>query len=430
LHEAGAGAPEQARTAPTGSFAALANKSFRSFTVAGMLWLMADNIEHVISYWVVFEKFDSPLLGGYAVISHWAPYLFLGAFMGAVADRYDCRKLFLVSMALFMLVSVTWGVLFWTGTVAVWHSVLLLTMHGLAGVMFTPASQLMIHDIVDEDQVVSAVRLTATSRQLSLIFGSAIGGLMLLALGPALGITLNALIYLPMVWWSLREPYTGHSRDGLARPPAPLSAGLSTVLAALRDARRSRTIVAMLLLAGLTSFLVGNAFQAQMPEFAKGYIGDDGGVLYTALLLSTGVGAIAGGLLQESLPFFRPTPAKATAIAALWALSIVAFAAAPDYLLALAILFVSGALSIGFVSMAQSLVQLDALPETRGRTIGLFNMSLNGLRIGSGFTVGVMGAVIGVHWSLAISAVVLLFCLGLMLVYLTNPAAAHGETRA
>lgn len=37
--------------------------------------MMADNIEHVISYWVVFQKFHSPALAGFAVLSHWLPFL-------------------------------------------------------------------------------------------------------------------------------------------------------------------------------------------------------------------------------------------------------------------------------------------------------------------------------------------------------------------
>ena len=145
--------------AAAGSFAAFSNPSFRSFTIAGMLWLMADNIEHVISYWVIFDKFDSPMLGGYAVISHWMPYLLLATYMGGLADRVDCRKLFLASMGLFMFVSLGWAFVFWTDTVAVWHAALFLTLHGLAGVLFTPASQLMIHDIVEPQELTSAVRL-------------------------------------------------------------------------------------------------------------------------------------------------------------------------------------------------------------------------------------------------------------------------------
>jgi hypothetical protein len=58
--------------------------------------------------------------------------------------------------------------------------------------------------------------------------------------------------------------------------------------------------------------------------------------------------------------------------------------------------------------MAQTLVQLRAPNQLRGRLIGLFNMSHNGLKAFSGVTVGVIGGLIGIHWSLAISAMILL----------------------
>ena len=59
---------------------------------------------------------------------------------------------------------------------------------------------------------------------------------------------------------------------------------------------------------------------------------------------------------------------------------------------------------IAFSSMAQTLVQLLAPAALRGRVVGLFNTAMLGLRAGSGLTIGVLGAVIGVHWSLALSA--------------------------
>ena len=376
---------------------------------------MADNIEHVISYWVIFDKFDSPMLGGYAVISHWAPFLLLATYMGSVADRVDCRKLFLVSMALFMAVSLGWAFVFWTDTVAIWHAALFLTLHGLAGVLYTPASQLMIHDIVEPKQLTSAVRLTATSRQVSLIGGPAIGGLMLLFLGPAAGIALNALIYVPMVMWSLQEPYTGHSHYSAATPPGP-KRGLGTILHAIGDAKQSRTVWAMIILVGLTSFTVGGAYQAQMPAFAKS-LGQSSGLLYTMLLLATGIGAICGGLLQETIRSLSPSPRKAVVAAALWAASVIAFAAAPNYVLALIALFVVGALSISFTSMSQALVQMEAPEANRGAIIGLFNTSINGMRVGSGLTVGFVGAIVGVHWSLGLAAAILLASMLWLLTY-------------
>jgi hypothetical protein len=58
--------------------------------------------------------------------------------------------------------------------------------------------------------------------------------------------------------------------------------------------------------------------------------------------------------------------------------------------------------------MAQTLVQVNAPAEVRGRVIGLFAMSALGLRAFSGITVGLGGSLIGIHWALAISAGVLL----------------------
>src|SRR6201988_4042506 len=89
-------------------FAALRTPDYRRYFALSLLAMTADNIEHVISYWVIFQKFHSPTLAGFAVISHWVPFLLFSVFSGALADRYDCRKLIQIGQALFMLASLTW----------------------------------------------------------------------------------------------------------------------------------------------------------------------------------------------------------------------------------------------------------------------------------------------------------------------------------
>jgi hypothetical protein len=69
---------------------------------------------------------------------------------------------------------------------------------------------------------------------------------------------------------------------------------------------------------------------------------------------------------------------------------------------------VAGFLELSFGSMTQTLVQMNAPANIRGRVIGLFNMSALGLRAFSGITVGLLGSLVGVHWSLGLSAMVLL----------------------
>ena len=66
--------------APPAKFAALRNPTCRVYLVGGMLSMMGDNIEHVITYWVLWQKFHSPALTGFEVISHWMPFLLFSVY--------------------------------------------------------------------------------------------------------------------------------------------------------------------------------------------------------------------------------------------------------------------------------------------------------------------------------------------------------------
>jgi MFS family permease len=123
------------------------------------------------------------------------------------------------------------------------------------------------------------------------------------------------------------------------------------------------------------------------------------------------------------MAFFRqPRIRTAVLLALLWAASIFAFAVTPLYAVAVVALFAGGVLNIGFTSMAQAYVQLEASPARRGRVVGLFSMSWNGLRVGSGVTVGILGAVIGIHYSLALSAIAFLAAGVALLAYANGRA--------
>src|ERR1700704_1592502 len=111
---------------PPRSFAAMRHSGFRAQFITYVLSMMADNIEHVISYWVVFQKFHSPALGGFAVLSHWLPFLGFSVAVGALNDRFDSRRLIQAGMVLFMGASLGWGYFFVTDTLTVGGAMVLL----------------------------------------------------------------------------------------------------------------------------------------------------------------------------------------------------------------------------------------------------------------------------------------------------------------
>ncbi len=393
-------------------FAALRNPHYRRFFFFTALAMMADNIEHVISYWVIFQKFQSPVLGGVAVITHWVPFLLFAVISGAAADRFGPRRMIQLAQALFLAVSLAWGVLFITDTLQVWHAVVLLTLHGIAGVLWNPAMQILLYDLVGRDHLQSAIRLNATALTLGILLGPAVGGTLMSLLGPERAIMLNALFYLPLILWLFRAP--GRRAD----TPAPQrSRGFADIALALRDALGNRVILTMTLLAGATSFFVGNAYQAQMPEFAHDLDAEHTELSYNMLLTAAALGALVGGVVLEARSLMQARMKTAIVLAIVWCVVLTAFAVTTSYPLALVLLFAVGFLNLTFSAMAQTLVQLNTPTEVRGRVIGLFNMAFLGLRAFSGITVGFVGSLIGIHWSLALACLVLLAAMLALLAF-------------
>src|SRR4051812_10528660 len=317
--------------------------------------MMADSVEHVISYWMMFQKFHSPALGGFAMLSHWLPFLFFAVYSGALADRFDPRRIMQLGMALFMVASLGWGLLFLTNQLEIWHAMVLLVIHGCAGVLWGPASQLLIHDIVGPKELQSAVRLNATGRWIGLLFGPLVGAAIMTLFGPAWGILLNVLLYLPVVLWAWKAPYGPRFRK--ERSPGPPLRGFADIVQTLKDVAGNRIIAGMCLLSAAAAAFIGSGYQTQLPEFAQDLGHGDPGGAYSALLAADAAGALLAGLVLEGRGLLPPNPRVASILAMLWAAAIGAFAASSSYELALVLLLAAGFLELAFNAMAQTLVQ-------------------------------------------------------------------------
>jgi MFS family permease len=280
-----------------------------------------------------------------------------------------------------------------------------LVVHGLAGVIWIPAAQVLIHQIVAPEELPSGVRLNATGRYLGFLVGPLLGAALLLGLGPAYGIFVNALIYSPLLVWLIRAPYGPASKD--KRPARAAVRGFADVFSTMRLVARNRVLASMTVLVGAASFFIGNAYQAQMPGFATDLGHGRADLTYGMLLGADAAGGLVGGLILETRAWLSPEPRTAFVLATIWCAALFGFARTPSYPVALALLFIAGFAELAFNSMAQALVQINAPSDIRGRVIGVFAMSANGLRTFSGLSVGLVGVYIGIHWSLALSAVAL-----------------------
>ena len=290
--------------------------------------------------------------------------------------------------------------------------------------MVTP-EQLLLEDFVGTADLPSAIRLNSTARSLGVLCGPVLGSALLLGLGAVHGIWVNIAFYLPLTILMARTRFTGHTRTGIvARERVSVLAAVRV----FRDVSRDRVLAAMIILAGLGSFFVGSAMQTSMPSIASTTTGISTGTAYGVLLFANGLGGVLGGLLLEGTGWIRLSVRAALWSTAVYGVSTVFFAVSHDYLVAAPLLVIGGIANLAALSITQTVVQLRAPREKKGQVIGVYGVGANGMRIGSGLTVGLFGAAIGLRPALGWSSAALCACVALLAVYLAVAARRDHAT--
>jgi len=386
--------------------------------------MTADHVEHAISYFVMWQLFESPALAGFAVVSHWLPHLLFNIPIGWLADRVDCRRLVQLGQLMFMAASAGWAVLFFTGGLEVWHCIVLLSLHGVASALWATPEQMLLYDIAGPEVLPSAVRLQATGLTFGQLLGPAIGAGLLATIGPAWGMLVNIAVYLPFMVYLFLLPLTGHSRR---QEGSRARAGLRDIFSVVPELPRYPAILVVTIMMGAVGLLIGTTFLPLLPEFGRVLGVGDAGLGYGLLLVAMSTGAVIGGLTTESIARIRPSTRLTVISASVFALSLLVFALSQSFALSLAMLVIAGFGNLVAVTSSQTIVQLQAPPERRGSFIGAYNMAGTGFRAVSGVIMAGLGTAVGVTTALALNAGVLL-ALGVTLLVVV--LVARRRTRA
>jgi len=396
-------------------FAALRAPWYKGYLTGSVLMMGGDNLEHAITYWVMWQTFHSPVLAGLAVLTHWLPHLFFAIPLGGLADRFDCRRLIQLSALLFISVSIVWGILFATNSLQPWECVALLLVHGFASAIWKAPDQLMLYDMVGPTDLPSAVRLTATGITLGQLVGPALGALLLFTVGPTIGMFLNVAMYLPFFIYLFVVPITGHVRDA-ARRAAP---HWRDIVSVLRDVPKYPSILVVMILQGAIALFIGVALMPLLPEFGTLLGQSSNGAGYAVLVSSMAAGATAAGITLEAIGRIRASTRLAIAAGIAFAASILVFALSHSYPVSIAALIVAGASSLTAASTSQTIVQLEAPAERRGRFVGAAGMTAQGFQAGSGILIGVLAGGLGVAGGVGVAATALLVCAVALLIVVT-----------
>lgn len=349
------------------AFHPLTEKHFAAFWAGAFLSNIGFWIQNVAQGWQVLQLTNSALLLGLVTFIGTIPSLLLSLFGGVVADKFDRRRLLIVSQSAYMCTALLLGVLTTLGVIKVWHIIILALINGIFSSASFPAWQTFITDLVQDDELKQGIALNSMQFNLSRVIGPAIGALSITAFGIAGSYYLNGLSYvaviLPLI---LMHPQTKQRRIEKQSVRDNLAQGLNYL--------KVRPVLQILLGLQLMIAFCVLPYTTLLPIFA-GDIFRTGSTGLGVMNAVAGVGALLGAILLVFLTGRLRKPAQVLfLLCAIGGIASMVFAIAPNQQLALPLLIALGATTVMASTVTNTAIQAATPVELRARVVSIWIM--------------------------------------------------------
>lgn len=161
----------------------LKQKEYAKLLVANSISRFGDSIDAIAFSWMVYILTGSELLLGATFALNALPNLLFGAFTGVLADRFDKKKIVILSFLGRGIAVTIIGLLYFTGKLALWHIFALTVVNSTLEILMSPAVISMLPKLIDKDSYTSANSLSASIYKFTELIGTAIAGIIIAKLG-------------------------------------------------------------------------------------------------------------------------------------------------------------------------------------------------------------------------------------------------------
>jgi len=396
---ASAASPDE-NTRAGGAFGALRHRDFRLLWGASLGFHVGNWMHNVALNWLLYELTGSALYVGLNGFVRTVPFLAMSLYAGSIADRTDKRRLLIFVEAVLFLLTLGLGLLILSGAVQVWQIYCISAASALVGAFEIPAQQSLLPYMVPRRDLLTAVSLNSMVRRGAQIIGPALGGLSLAAFGVAQTFLINCLGYLGLVIALGLMRTTNPVSDRSKEPP------LRAMGEGLRYVRSQPIMMALIPIEGVFSLF--GSFNPLLVVFARDVF-DVGPQGFGLLQSAQGIGTVVGTLGLAAIGDVYHKGRLMIGASIVYGLTVLAFAACPWYPVAVILLALSGAADFVRSATRSTTLQLFSEGPMLGRVMSLDGMATRGLGQLGGFQSGSLGSWIGVHWAVAVGA---LICVG------------------
>jgi MFS family permease len=346
-----------------GNWRSFRHRNYRILFPANTVSNIGSWAQRIAQDWLVLELTDNNgTYLGLVTAVQFAPVLFFSLHGGKLADRFNKRKVLILTNIMGGAASLGLGVLVITDLIALWHVFALAAVLGISTAIDAPVRQAFTTEVVGQSDLPNAVSLNSANFNAGRLIGPAISGGLIAAFGTGPSFIVNGLSYFFVIaallklnekaFFNLDRPKSdGSIREGIAYAKA-----------------RPDIYVVMLMVFFLATFgLNFQIFNALMATQEFGLGPASFGLMGTFIA----IGSLSGAIGSARLERFRNTKFVIKG-GIIFSISIMTLSIIPNYTLYILWLPICGVTALTTLVSANSIVQTSTDPAIRGRVMGLY----------------------------------------------------------
>src|SRR3989440_11938191 len=372
--------------------------AFRRYIIGSAISDTGTWMQVMTQGWVMATLTTSAFMLGLVNLCAGLPMLALTMVGGAAADRFDKRKILLITQYIQIGIAISIGLLIWRGKIAIWQVFVFAAIQGVSNSFEMPTLSALVPELVKREEIQAAISLDRSVFHGSRVVGPAVGGVLVSAWGLASAFFVNAVSFVALIIAILSLP---PRRRGTAEEEEKRASGIKEGFRYIAKDTPSR---AMLVLIATQSFCIFPIITVMMPLYGRLVLhlgADQVGLLMGA----SAVGSVVGSLFLIGLPRDKRVPLMMINAAAVTG-AIFGLSRAPSFYIATALMIIN---SLGLATnfgLCSTIVQERAPDYLRGRVSAVFMLSFVGIMPIAGLGVTSLSDFIGMPTALMIAAIV------------------------
>ena len=408
--DVGRPAPERRRHG-----SALAVPNFRTYFVSAAIAQCGGWLLRTTQAWLVLDLTGSPAALALVTIAQALPVTILTLFAGIMIDRTQSRRLLVTVQVVFGVQAAILAILILSQRIEFWHIIVLASILGVASAVDFPTRSAIVSELVEPPLVGNGIALNSALNSAARIIGPGVGGLMLSIWGSGVCFAVTAVAYAGTTVGLL----VLRDEEFYPKRRARKTALFKQLAEGLRYSFSTPSLAVNMVLAGFFGTFAYN-WALVLPLMAR-FALDSGAEGFGALNMAMGTGSTLGAFALATR--LKPSMRLLLISAAAFAASMLVLAHAPNMPVALLMLVCTGMLSVSFNATNNTLLQIEAREDIRGRVLSLYMFLMIGTTpFGSAIT-GFVANSFDVRLALQINAAVCLIGLALAALLLRRSRA-------